>query len=111
MPNRAAGNQLHNQPNSQAALYSLYAANAISMTGNQLALLAIPWFVLATTGSAAQTGITAFFTLLPTVISTFFGGTLVDRMGFKQARAITKSSPCIPSSSHSMLKFPHDQLS
>lgn len=64
-------------------IYSLYAANAISTTGNVLALLAIPWFVLATTGSAAQTGITAFFFFAPVVLSTFFGGTLVDRIGFK----------------------------
>ena len=58
------------------------------MTGNQLTLLAIPWFVLATTGSAAQTGITAFFTLLPTVLSTFFGGAFIDRIGFKPASII-----------------------
>lgn len=64
-------------------IYALYAANAISTTGNVLALLAIPWFVLATTGSAAQTGITAFFFFAPVVLSTFFGGTLVDRIGFK----------------------------
>ena len=59
------------------------------MTGNQLALLAIPWFVLATTGSAIQTGITAFFTLLPTVLATFFGGTFVDRFGFKASSIVS----------------------
>ena len=69
-------------------IYTLFIANAISMTGNQLALLAIPWFVLATTGSAAQTGITAFFTLLPTVLATFFGGAFIDRIGFKPASII-----------------------
>lgn len=65
-----------------------YATTFLSVTGNVLASLAIPWFVLQTTGSAAQTGITAFFSILPVVIGTAFGGTLVDRMGYKRASII-----------------------
>lgn len=34
-------------------LYALYAADAISLSGNAVAQLAIPWYVLVTTGSAA----------------------------------------------------------
>jgi hypothetical protein len=33
-----------------------------------------------TTGSAARTGITGFFTILPVVLAGFFGGTLIDRL-------------------------------
>ena len=55
-------------------LYSLFAANAISLTGNVFTTIAVPWFVLQTTGSAAQTGITGFFTILPVVIAGFLGG-------------------------------------
>jgi MFS family permease len=76
------------KPVARRALYALFAANAISMTGNNLAALAIPWFVLATTGSATQTGITAFFAILPVIIATFFGGTLVDRVGYKRMSLI-----------------------
>lgn len=65
-------------------LIALLTANAISMIGNVLAIIALPWFVLQTTGSAIQTGITAFFTIIPTVIATFFGGAFVDRLGFKR---------------------------
>ncbi|MFK7802581.1 MAG: MFS transporter [Anaerolineae bacterium] len=72
----------------KGVINTLFAANAISMTGNQLAFLAIPWFVLATTGSAVQTGVTAFFSLLPVVIATFLGGTLIDRIGFKKASVV-----------------------
>lgn len=36
---------------------ALLAAQAVSVTGNRIAMLAIPWFVLQTTGSAAQTGV------------------------------------------------------
>lgn len=58
------------------------------MVGNRMALLAIPWFVLATTGSAARTGITAFFSLVPVVVATFFGGVFVDRFGFKMSSVV-----------------------
>jgi MFS family permease len=70
-------------------LYSLYAANAISFVGNNLTTLAIPWFVLVTTGSAARTGITFFFSITPIVIAGFFGGTIVDRLGYKRTSIIS----------------------
>ena len=66
------------------AIYLLFTANTISLIGNQLTLIAIPWFVLETTGSAVQTGLTAFFNFLPIVIAGFFGGTIVDRLGYKR---------------------------
>ena len=62
---------------------ALLTANAISMIGNVLALIAIPWFVLQTTGSPAKTGITGFFMTLAAVLAAFFGGAIVDRLGFK----------------------------
>lgn len=58
------------------------------MVGNILAMVAIPWFVLETTGSASKTGITAFFTAMPAVIAAFFGGAIVDRLGFKRTSVI-----------------------
>lgn len=69
-------------------IFALFTANAISMIGNVLAVVAIPWFVLQTTGSATQTGITGFFTILPVVVAAFFGGSLVDRLGFRRASII-----------------------
>jgi MFS family permease len=69
-------------------IISLFTANAISLVGNMLSAIAIPWFVLQTTGSATQTGITGFFTVLPVVLAGFFGGTLVDRLGFKRTSII-----------------------
>lgn len=65
-------------------LYSLLTANAISLAGNQITLLAIPWYVLATGGSASDVGLVGVFTFLPTIIATFFGGGLVDRLPRKQ---------------------------
>ena len=76
--------------NGRAALpiVALLTANAISMVGNMLAFVAIPWFVLLTTGSAAQTGLTGFFAALAAVVAAFFGGAVVDRLGFKRTSII-----------------------
>ena len=70
-------------------LYSLFIANAISLVGNVFTTIAVPWFVLQTTGSATQTGITGFFTILPVVLAGFLGGTLIDRLGYKRTSIIS----------------------
>ncbi|MDQ3668709.1 MAG: MFS transporter [Actinomycetota bacterium] len=61
-------------------LYALVAANAVSLLGNTVAAVAIPWFVLVTTGSAARTGIAAFFTTAPLALGALFGGAVADRV-------------------------------
>jgi MFS family permease len=66
---------------SRGPLYALFVADGVSLAGNAASRVAIPWFVLETTGSAAITGLAAFFTFLPTVLAAFFGGALVDRLG------------------------------
>lgn len=62
----------------------LQAANAVSLSGNQVAALAIPWFVLQSTGSATLTGIVGAAGFLPIVLSALFGGAIVDRLGFRR---------------------------
>ena len=64
-------------------LWTMLAASAVSNVGNVLTLVAIPWFVLQTTGSASKTGLVAAMTALPAVLAGVFGGTIVDRVGFK----------------------------
>jgi MFS family permease len=76
-------------PPSKIPFASLLAANTISAVGNTLTMLAIPWFVLQTTGSAAKTGISGFFTVLPAALSAFFGGGLVDRLGFRRTSILS----------------------
>jgi len=63
---------------------ALLTGNAISLAGNVCALIAIPWFVLQTTGSPAKAGITGFFITAASVAAAFFGGGVVDRLGFKR---------------------------
>lgn len=76
-------------------LYTVLAASAISTTGNMVALLAIPWFVLETTGSAALTGVTAAVTVLPTIISGALGGALVDRIGHRRTSVLADLVSCL----------------
>jgi MFS family permease len=73
---------------SRTPLAALLAANVISITGNRLTQLAIPWFVLQTTGSVAKTGLVGFFSLLPFVISSALGGVVVDRLGYRRASVV-----------------------
>ena len=72
----------------QFPLYGFFAGSGISYTGDVLTLLAIPWFVLQTTGSVEQAGITAFFSTLPTALSAFLGSAIVDRLGYKRTSVI-----------------------
>jgi MFS family permease len=65
-------------------LSALIAAHAVSLLGNTVALIALPWFVLSTTGSATRTGIIAFFSTLPIALGSLSAGALVDRIGARR---------------------------
>ncbi|MFC8078604.1 MFS transporter [Streptomyces sp. NPDC057307] len=54
---------------------------AVSLTGTRVSAIALPWFVLVTTGSATQTGVVAFCEMAPYVVVKAFTGPLVDRAG------------------------------
>ncbi|MDK1475250.1 MFS transporter [Streptomyces sp. 549] len=62
-------------------LLSVLAANVVSVLGTSLTFLAVPWFVLETTGSAARTGLVAFCATVPVAASALLGGPLIDRFG------------------------------
>ncbi|MDQ0994723.1 MFS transporter [Streptomyces sp. V3I7] len=62
-------------------LTTVLAANLLSITGNCLTYMGVPWFVLQSTGSAAKAGIVAFCTLLPAVLVALVGGPVIDRIG------------------------------
>ena len=62
-------------------LYGWLTAECISLLGTRVSMIAIPWLVLTTTGSATQTGLVAFAEITPMVLFKAFGGPLVDRVG------------------------------
>jgi MFS family permease len=75
-------------PANRVPITGLLAANIVSLIGSMLTLIALPWFVLQTTGSAAKTGLTGFFVALPFLVTGIFGGTVVDRLGYKRSSVI-----------------------
>jgi MFS family permease len=57
------------------------SAEAASLTANRMLAIAVPWFVLTTTGSVAKTGLVAFCQITPFVIVQALAGPLIDRVG------------------------------
>jgi MFS family permease len=53
--------------------------------GTAATLVAVPWYVLVTTGSPAAAGLVGFATVLCEVASGLFAGALVDRLGHRGA--------------------------
>jgi MFS family permease len=74
-------------PADRRPVYALLTAESISQVGNMMTIVAGPWFVLQTTGSAAKTGLVgaalALGLLVPVV-----GGPLVDRLGFRRGTVL-----------------------
>jgi MFS family permease len=75
-------------PGPRRGLAGLLAANAVSQLGNVVAVVALPWFVLETTGSAARTGITAFATTVPLALGATLAGPFVDRVGARRVSVL-----------------------
>ena len=64
-----------------APLLTLLAAAFLFRIGNAVAAVALPWFVLSHTGSAAWAGTTSASSILATILGAWVGGGLVDRFG------------------------------
>jgi MFS family permease len=69
--------------------YALLVSYAMVFFSLMIALVAVPWFVLETTGSAARTGIVAAIQGIPMIFAGIFGGVIVDRVGFKRTAMIS----------------------
>jgi MFS family permease len=65
----------------RAPLIAFLVANVVSICGTRVSAIAIPWFVLVTTGSPLKTGLVALAEMAPLVLSKALGGPLIDRVG------------------------------
>ncbi|MFF4689930.1 MFS transporter [Streptomyces sp. NPDC001307] len=70
-------------------LTAVLAANLVSISGNCLTSMGVPWLVLQSTGSAARAGIVAFCTLLPVVLAALVGGPVIDRIGRRRVAVMS----------------------
>jgi MFS family permease len=69
---------------SRRPLYGWLTSEAISVTGTRISMIALPWFVLTTTGSPTKTGLVALAEMLPMVVLKVLGGPVIDRLGARR---------------------------
>jgi MFS family permease len=74
------------------SLFGLIAAELISLTGSSMTFLALPWFVLATTGSTTRMGWVLAAELLPLAVFGIPAGSLVARLGAKRTMLLSDAA-------------------
>lgn len=74
---------------SRRGLVGVLAAEAVSLSGTRLSAIALPWFVLVSTGSATKTGLVAFCELGPYVVAKTLAGPITDRVGARRVSVVT----------------------
>src|SRR6185312_9941661 len=74
------------------SLLGLVTAELISLTGSSMTFVALPWFVLATTGSTAKMGWVLAAEMLPIAIFGIPAGTLISRLGGKRTMLISDAA-------------------
>lgn len=67
---------------------ALALADILSLLGSRVAMIAIPWLVLTTTGDAMLTGIIGFAEMLPYILSKGLCGPLIDRIGARRVALV-----------------------
>jgi MFS family permease len=76
------------RPTGRRAIGALLVVSALAYTGTRVMAIAVPWFVLVSTGSATQTGLVAAFELAPYVAVKALAGPLVDRWGQRRVSVV-----------------------
>ncbi len=73
---------------SRAEMGWLLAAQAVSICGTRMSMVALPWFVLVTTGSPLRTGLVAFAEMLPYVVVSVLAAPVTDRLGARRTSIV-----------------------
>jgi MFS family permease len=63
---------------------ALLVANAISLLGSAITIVALPLFVLSRSDSILEVALSGFASVLPVVLAGALGGTLIDRIGYRR---------------------------
>ena len=74
------------------SLLGLLVAELVSLTGSAMTFVALPWFVLATTGSTAKMGWVLGAEMLPIGLFGIPAGTLIARLGAKRTMLISDAA-------------------
>ncbi|QLJ02761.1 MFS transporter [Streptomyces sp. NEAU-sy36] len=71
------------------ALTAVYVAGAVTALGTQMTMLALPWLVLETTGSATRAGLVFAAQALPMALLGFAGGEVIQRLGARRTMVVS----------------------
>lgn len=80
---------LRQSPLRQRPIVALVSAEVISSLGSQMTFLALPWFVLSTTGSATRMGVVLAVELLPIAILGIPSGAVIARYGARRTMIVS----------------------
>ncbi|MET8576780.1 MFS transporter [Streptomyces sp. NPDC005012] len=70
-------------------LTAVYVAGAVTALGTQMTMLALPWLVLETTGSATRAGLVLAAQVLPMALLGFAGGEVIQRLGARRTMVVS----------------------
>ena len=74
------------------SLAAVLVAEGVSLSGSAMTFIALPWFVLITTGSTAKMGWVLAAELLPVGLLGIPAGTLIARLGAKRTMLVADSA-------------------
>jgi MFS family permease len=77
---------------SSTQIRTVVAAEVVSSIGSSMTVLALPWFVLATTGSATKLGLVLGISSIPFVTLPLPAGSLIARIGARQTMVIADAA-------------------
>ena len=77
------------QPGGRTGLAMLLVAYALFTLGSMVTIVAVPWLVLTTTGSATKMGVVAAATTVPFLITSVFATPAADRLGMQATVVVT----------------------
>ncbi|MEU4191220.1 MFS transporter [Kribbella sp. NPDC026611] len=76
----------------RAPLLAFLIANVVSICGTKVSAIAVPWFVLITTGSPVKMGIVALAEMAPLVLVKAIGGPMIDRVGPRRVSVVADTA-------------------
>jgi MFS family permease len=76
-------------PVKKSAVGALVAAESVSMVGTRMTYLALPWFVLVTTGSPGKMSVVLAAQILPMAVLGIPSGALVQRLGSRTTMLVS----------------------
>src|SRR3954451_16472513 len=74
------------------SLAAILAAELVSLTGSAMTFIALPWFVLVTTGSTAKMAWVLAAEMLPIGLLGIPAGSLVQRLGAKRTMLLSDAA-------------------